>query len=92
MKIPDANAALNKERNGKSSRLSQAWNSDTVKSTKEVILEAQREKKNVHFATLMGIRHIKHAELEPTLQKYKGRVVLRGDIVKIRLWRLCSFY
>ena len=30
----------------------------------------------------MDIRHLKNAELEPQFQKYKGRVVLRGDIVK----------
>ena len=36
----------------------------------------------VHFATLMDICHLKNAELEAKHQKYKGRVVLRGDIVK----------
>ena len=30
----------------------------------------------------MDICHLKNSELEPTFQKYKGRVVLRGDIVK----------
>ena len=30
----------------------------------------------------MDICYLKNAELEPKLQKYKGRVVLRGDIVK----------
>ena len=30
----------------------------------------------------MDIWHLKNAELEPKHQKYKGRVVLRGDIVK----------
>ena len=41
-----------------------------VKSKKEVILEAQREKKQVHIATVMDIRHLKkNAELEPKLQK-----------------------
>ena len=30
----------------------------------------------------MDICHLKNAELEPQFQKYKGRVVLRGDIVK----------
>ena len=30
----------------------------------------------------MDICHLKNAELEPEFQKYKGRVVLRGDIVK----------
>ena len=30
----------------------------------------------------MDICHLKNAELEPKHQKYKGRVVLRGDIVR----------
>ena len=30
----------------------------------------------------MDICHLKNAELKNKLQKYKGRVVLRGDIVK----------
>ena len=36
----------------------------------------------VHSASLMDICHLKNAELEAKHQKYKGRVVLRGDIVK----------
>ena len=48
-----------------------------------VILDAQRDNKKVHFATLMDICHLKKkSELEPTFQKYKGSVVLRGDIAK----------
>ena len=30
----------------------------------------------------MDLCHLKNSELEPKIQKYKGRVVLRGDIVK----------
>ena len=52
------------------------------KSKKEVILQAQKEQGKVRFATLMDICHLKHAELEPKYQKYKGQVVLRGDTVK----------
>ena len=48
----------------------------------EVILKAQRDKNNVHFVTLMDICHLKNAELDPKFRKYKGRIVLRGDIVK----------
>ena len=33
----------------------------------EVILEAQRDKKKVHFATQMNICHLKNAELKPKL-------------------------
>ena len=41
-----------------------------------------KERRKVHFAFLMDICHFKIAELRPQNQKYKGRVVLRGDIVK----------
>ena len=36
----------------------------------------------MHFASSMDLCHLKNSELEPRFQKYKGRVVLRGDIVK----------
>ena len=80
MKIPDAKAAVDKE--WKKPETIPARDSGKVRSKKEVILEAQRDKQKVHFATLMDTCHLKNAELEPKLQKYKGRVVLCGDIVK----------
>ena len=60
-----------------------AWNLTKVKSKKEVIDEARTKGAKVHFASLMDICHLKNAELEAKHQKYKGRVVLRGDIVKV---------
>ena len=36
----------------------------------------------VHLASFMDICHLKNAELEAKHQKYKRRVVFRGDIVK----------
>ena len=80
MKIPDAKAAVDKEWE-KLAKLP-AWQLNKVKGKKEVILEAQREKKEVHFAAFMDICHLKNAELEPKYQKYEGGVVLRGDTVK----------
>ena len=59
-----------------------AWQLDKVKSKKDVFLMTQKEKIKVHFATLMDICHLKIAELDPKYQKYKGRIVSRGDIVK----------
>ena len=59
-----------------------AWNLTKVRSKKEVIDEARTKGANVHFASLMDICHLKNAELEAKHQKYKGRVVLRGDVVK----------
>ena len=65
-------------RNGKIS----AWNLTKVKSKKQVIDEARTSGATVHLASLMDICHLKNAELEAKDQKYKGRVVFRGDIVK----------
>ena len=80
MKIPAAKAAVDKEWE-KLEKIS-AWNLTKVRSKKEVIDEARTSGATVHFASLMDICHLKNAELEAKHQKYKGRVVLRGDIVK----------
>ena len=66
---------------GKLEKIS-AWHLTKVRSKKEVIAEARTKGAKVHFASLMDICHLKNAELEAKHQKYKGRVVLRGDIVK----------
>ena len=80
MKIPDAKAAVDKE--WKKLETIPAWNLEKVKSKKKVILQAQRDNRKVNFAFLMDICHTKNAELEPKLQKFQGRVVLQGNIVK----------
>ena len=59
-----------------------AWNTTKVRSKKEVIDKARTTGAKVNFASLMDICHLKNAELEAKHQKYKGQVVLRGDIVK----------
>ena len=78
MKIPAAKAAVDKEWE-KFEKIS-AWNLTKVKSKKKVIDEARMSSATVHFASLMDICHLKNAELEAKHQKYKGRVVFRGDI------------
>ena len=80
MKIPAAKAAVDKE--WETLEKFSAWNLTKVRSKKEVIDEARTTGAKVHFASLMDICHFKNAELETKHQKYKGRVVLRGDIVK----------
>ena len=80
LKIPAAKEAVDKEWE-KLEKVS-AWNLTKVRSKKEVIEEARTSGAGVHFASLMDICHLKNAELEAKHQKYKGRVVLRGDIVK----------
>ena len=80
VKIPAAKAAVDKEWE-KLEKIS-AWNLTKIRSKKEVIDEARTKGAKVHFASLMDICPLKNAELEAKHQKYKGRVVLRGDIVK----------
>ena len=80
MKIPAAKAAVDKERE-KLENIP-AWDLTKVRSTSEVIDEARTKGAKVYFASLMDICHLKNAELETKHQQYKGRAVLRGDIVK----------
>ena len=80
MKIPDAKAAVDKE--WKKLETIPAWDVRKVKSQKEVIKEAQKNNNKIHFPSLMDSCHLLNSELEPHFQKYKGRVVHRGDIVK----------
>ena len=80
LKILAAKAAVDKE--WEKLEKSSAWNLTKVKSKKRVIDEARTAGATVHFASFMDICHLKNAELEAKHQKYKGPVVLRGDIVK----------
>ena len=77
MRIPDAKAAVDKE--WKKVETILVWQLGKVKSEKDDFLEAQRDEKKVHFATLMDICHLKNAALEHQFQKCQGRVVLRGE-------------
>ena len=80
MKIPAAKAAVDEE--WEKVELIPAWDLTKVRSKSEVIDEARTKGAKVHFASLMDICHLKNAEKETKHQKYKGRVVLRGGIVK----------
>ena len=80
MKIPAAKAGVDKE--WEKLETISARNLTKVRSKKEVIEEARTTGAKVHFASSMDICLLKNAELEAKHQKYKGRVVLRGDIVK----------
>ena len=59
-----------------------AWQLTKVRNKKEVIEEARNKGRKVHFASLLDLCHLQNFELEPQFPKYKGRVVLRDDIVK----------
>ena len=82
MKIPAAKAAVDKEWDNW--RKISAWNLTKVKSKKRVIDESKDVGRlQFIFASLIDMCHLKNAELEAKNTKStKGRVVLRGDIVK----------
>ena len=80
MRIPEAKKAIDEEWHSQENKTT--WNTKKVRPKAEVIAEAERMKVSVHFGKLMDLCHLKHAELAPELQKYKGRVVFRGDQVK----------
>ena len=90
MKIPAAKAAVDKE--WEKLEKIPAWEITKVRNKSEVIDEARTKGAKVHFASLMDICHLKNAELEAKHQKYKGRVVLRGDVVKDDSGFLCSIH
>ena len=79
MKIHPAKSAVDKE--WEKLEKIPAWDLTKVRSKKEVIDEARTKGAKVHFASLMDICLLKNAELEAKHQKYKGRVVLRGEIL-----------
>ena len=80
MKIPNANAAVEKE--WRKLENIRAWLMTKLRNKKEVIDEARNECRKVHFASLMDPCHLKNSEREPQYQKYKGRVIFRSDTVK----------
>ena len=80
MKMPDAKAAV--EKYWENLKKMPAWQLTKVRNKKEVIDEARNKGREVHFASLNDLCDLKNSELEPQYQKYKGRVALRGDVVK----------
>ena len=80
MKMPDAKAAVEKERD-KLEKVP-SWQLTKVRNKKDVINESRNKGREVRSASLMDLCHLKNSELEPQNQKYKGRVVLQSRIVK----------
>ena len=80
LQIPDARAALDAEYT--KLRNYPCWDESQPREREDVEREAREQGKTVHFGTIMDLIFLKHAELAKHLQKYKGRVVFRGEIVK----------
>ena len=69
-------------KNGKSSKWFQPGNWSKFAARQRLYWRHKESKRKVHCASLIDLCHMKNAELEQKLQQHKGRVVLRGDIVK----------
>ena len=81
MKIPAAKAAMDKEWE-KLEKIS-AWNLTKVRSKSEVIDEARDVGRYSSFCIINGhMSSEKKLNWRQSTKKYKGRVALRGDIVK----------
>ena len=88
--FPDATAAVDKE--WEKLETIPAWDLEEVKSKKEVVLQAQRGEKKVHFATLMDICHHKNAELGPKITEVHRQESCSEGLCKRRLWSLRSLH
>ena len=82
MQIPKAKDAVTKEWDALEKI--EAWDLKGMKPKSQVIAEANKAGKSVHFGSLMDLCHEKGAEFNrPDHEKiYKGRVVFRGDQVR----------
>ena len=58
------------------------WLPDSVREKDDLIAESKSTGHKIHLGQLMTICSIKFAELSADQQKYKGRIVFRGDCVK----------
>ena len=80
MRIPEAKTVVDKEWNKLEKLL--AWDHKKVRPKAEVIQQAEKDRRTVHFTSLMDLCSQVHAELPKHLSKYKGRVVRISDHVK----------
>jgi len=61
---------------------SKTWDESTVIEKDELLARTRAQAETIHVGELMTICSIKFAEMPANQQKYKGRVVFRGDITR----------
>ena len=69
------------------------WDEDLVRPRAQVMADARRMGKTVHFGNIFGICVEKGSELPKGHKgrKYKGRYVFRGNDVKDQSWETAMF-
>ncbi|MFM7979370.1 MAG: hypothetical protein ACKPKO_08655, partial [Candidatus Fonsibacter sp.] len=78
-RTPAAKLAMKKELDRLRSK--HVWDEDHPRDWDEVRFDARRGGYTVHMGYLFGICVEKNAELDPSLRKFKGRVVFQGNQV-----------
>ena len=76
---PKALEAIRKESDGL--RSDQTWDDETACDADELTRQSKILSKDIKVAELLILCGIKHAELDESKQKYKGRIVYRGETV-----------
>ena len=76
---PKALKAIQKESEGL--RANQMWDDETACDADKLMRQSKVLSKEIKVAELLILCGIKHAELDVTKQKYKGRIVYRGEKV-----------
>ena len=62
-------------------RADQTWDDETARDANELMRQSAVLSKDIKVAELLILCGIKHAVVEESKQKYKGRIVYRGDKV-----------
>ena len=77
---PEAVESVKKEAIGL--RNNQTWDDSSVTTLANLKLQAKISGNKVKIANLLTLCGVKHAEQDISLQKYKGRIVYRGDDIR----------
>ena len=80
LKIPEGREALKAEWDKLEKKT--AWDVSRVRPKAQVIAEAKKDGRPVHFGSLMELCSIKNSQLGKEFWICKSRLVFRGDIVK----------
>ena len=88
MKIPEAKNALDTEW---TRLIKETFDWKNPRGYRDVQREAEAANMSIHFAQLLQLIGLKHSELDKKFQKWKGRVVIKGDQMKDQAYQAAIF-